>query len=424
VRLGYPLPPYSSQILGRLAAHFALATLGVSCAAGLLGCHPHSREIVSSSAVESDLPEPLKSELSASEKPSPDRVLHASQAASLAIWYGDASLAGRELDVAIAEIETLYTGTDSDAAEARRLYHEEREKPFKGEPYERLMVYLYRGLLDYGAGDYSNAAASFRSAILQDAFADEQQNQCDFEVVEYMLARAVMRSGGDQHLVNDAFERARALGTIHKTTVPTLKPTDNVLLFVEVGPSPFKVGQGESDELLVVGRRAKDGMHALVSVDHGEQFRTEETGNLAFQAMTRGGRQFDFLLAGKAYTKQLSQQSGLTINQIGTALSFTVPVVGAPIQLAGLIVTASGIGIKPQADTRYWKALPDSIHIIPLQLSVGHHQVRIQFRNQFDKHLVSKDQRFSIDVGDQTRELLIWASWGDLWPGRNLFFAS
>ncbi|MFP3441488.1 hypothetical protein R0K18_27540, partial [Pantoea sp. SIMBA_133] len=72
------------------------------------------------------------------------------------------------------EIENVYA--DSDAArKARSIWYEEAEKDFKGEPYERAMVYLYLGLIYLEEGDYGNARASFLAGLLQDAFAEEEQ---------------------------------------------------------------------------------------------------------------------------------------------------------------------------------------------------------------------------------------------------------
>lgn len=398
----------------RVGALRSIVIAGV-LAAGIAACARREPTIPSEMA---GLPPRLASEIVLAKQRAPDQTLHDMQAASLGLWYGDAPLATEHLDRAIAEIETLYVGSDNAAVNARKLYHEEREKPFKGEPYERMMVYVYRGVLEYGQRDYGGAAASFRAAILQDAFADEQQNQCDFELAEYLLARAIMRERGDRHLIEEASERAETLARSHGTDFPRLDPADNVILFVEVGPAPFKVAQGEEDELLVIGRRGADGMHAEVTVDGAQPVATKETGNLAFQAMTRGGRQFDFILAGKAYTKQMTKKSGLTINQIGTAISFVVPIVGAPIQIAGLIVKASGIGIKPTADKRYWRTLPDSIHIMPLKLALGRHTIQVAFYNHFGEHVAGKDLTYYVEIGPQTEEMLLWASSQDEWPER------
>lgn len=343
-----------------------------------------------------------------------ERALHAMTAASLAIWDGNAPIAGEMLDIAIGEIEAIYSGTDNAAVEARKRYHKEAEKPFKGEPYERMMAYLYRGLLDYGAGDYQNAAASFRGAILQDAFADEQQNQCDFEVAEYLLARSLVASSSDQHLIDEAFGNARDLTQRHETTLPRLDAADNVLLYIELGRAPFKVAQGDEKALLTIGRRSADGLHARVSIDDKAPTPTRQTGNLAFQAQTRGGRGFDVILAGQALEQRTSEEGGLTLNHIGTAIGGPV---GAVFEVSGLIAMTYGHGIKPEADTRYWGNLPDSIHVASMHLDPGSHKIRVQFANAEGE--ISGEQVRDVEV-PKRGDVLVWISESDLWPERPL----
>ncbi|MFQ5416500.1 MAG: hypothetical protein ACE5FL_05545 [Myxococcota bacterium] len=395
----------AAKLLGLALAGIALACAGSTFLPGT-GGHQSARPKLSHE---------LKTEVGLARRGvGGDRALHAMTAASLAIWDGNAPVAGEMLDIAIEEIEAIYSGDDNAAVEARKRYHKEAEKPFKGEPYERMTAYVYRGLLDYGAGDYQNAAASFRGAILQDAFADEQQNQCDFEVAEYLLARALVAGSSDQHLIDEAFGNARKLARRHNTTLPRLDPGDNVLLYIELGRAPFKVPQGDEKDLLTIGRRSADGLYARVSVDRGPYSATRETGNLAFQAQTRGGRAFDVILAGQAYEKRTTKEGGLTFNHVGTAIGGPV---GAGFELAGLIAMAYGHGIKPQADTRYWDKLPDSIHLVPLRLAPGRHEVRVQFGDSEGD--IRGEQARVVDV-PRRGNVLLWISEADLWPNRPL----
>ncbi|NCG20860.1 MAG: hypothetical protein GWP91_17770, partial [Rhodobacterales bacterium] len=56
----------------------------------------------------------------------------------------------------------------------------ESAKEWKGEPYEKMMAFLYLGLLRYQEGDYSNALAMTKSAILADTGTDSSQYRADF----------------------------------------------------------------------------------------------------------------------------------------------------------------------------------------------------------------------------------------------------
>jgi len=89
------------------------------------------------------------------------------------------------LDRALAIVESTH-GAGPEAAKARSLWYEEGCKIFKGEPYERCMMYYYRGLLYLWKKDYGNAHACFANGILQDAFAEEEQDQCDFGLLYFL----------------------------------------------------------------------------------------------------------------------------------------------------------------------------------------------------------------------------------------------
>ena len=55
-----------------------------------------------------------------------------------------------------------YIAESREAAKARGKFGREEQKLFKGEPYERSMMYLYYGLLWYMEGEHDNARACFR----------------------------------------------------------------------------------------------------------------------------------------------------------------------------------------------------------------------------------------------------------------------
>lgn len=137
--------------------------------------------------------------------------------------------AKRALEQARIEIETVYSDTEA-ARKARSIWYEEAEKDFKGEPYERAMVYFYLGLLYLEEADYGNARASFLSGLLQDAFAEEKQNSSDFAVFLYLAGWSALQMGSDE-LARQHFEELK----LYRPDVPLPDGGANTLLIAETG---------------------------------------------------------------------------------------------------------------------------------------------------------------------------------------------
>lgn len=140
------------------------------------------------------------------------------------------------LDRARVSIESIYADDDA-ARKARSVWYEEAEKDFKGEPYERSMVYLYLGLIFLEEGDYGNARASFIGGLLQDAFAEEEQNSADFAALIYLAGWAAMQMESNK-LAEEHFEELKAF----RPDAPVPSEEHNALLIVETGNSPASWG--------------------------------------------------------------------------------------------------------------------------------------------------------------------------------------
>ena len=104
-----------------------------------------------------------------------------------ALQMGYYDLAKMCFDQCLNYIEAVYADNEK-AKQARSLWYEEGMKDFKGEPYERVMAYYYRGLLYIQDSDFENARACFKAGVIQDAFAEERQHQCDFALLLFLEA--------------------------------------------------------------------------------------------------------------------------------------------------------------------------------------------------------------------------------------------
>src|SRR5664280_1262498 len=104
-----------------------------------------------------------------------------------ALVHGQPGLAAKAFDQSIQRIESVRTGgLDINAAKSK--FSTEASKDFKGEPYEKAMVYYYRGLLYLQGGDYSNAAASFGQVNVEDSVAENEAYQADFASAKLLQA--------------------------------------------------------------------------------------------------------------------------------------------------------------------------------------------------------------------------------------------
>ena len=291
-----------------------------------------------------------------------NRVLNDMEIGARAFWDGDYATAKPALDDAIMRIGTVFAD-DPNAANARKLWYDEGSKDFKGEPYERAMAFLYRGLIYLHDGDYENARAAFRQGQLQDAFAEEQQNRTDFALLMFLDAWA-------SHLNGDTDLRDTALQELSKfrSNFPGIGKKDDTLILAETGFSPRKLGDG-ADHAFFVYRRGKNNLENQVAVlRDGAPTPLYPMEDIYYQASTRGGRQIDRILQGKAEFKATTGAIGSVVADTSVAISEQYGASNATLIAGGvagvfLIVSSNA---KPAADTRYWSSLPDTVHVMTL----------------------------------------------------------
>ena len=307
-----------------------------------------------------------------------NQALYAMRAGLAAMYIGDFPLAARTLDMAIADVDSLMAGA-KEAQRASGKFVREQEKWFKGEAYERSALYFFRGLLYLTTNDFGNAAACFKRAQLYDITGDDAPGFAgDWYSCEWALALAAYKQGFPDE-AQQAMERAAKFST-RQGDVPPPEPNQNVLVVVLTGGGPIKARAGKYGERLVY----VEGPNPVTEVEvrQGERVlaRSAPAESLYVQATTRGTRQVDYLLAGKANFKQ------------GTAVAAAALGTGAVIAsqqkngdvaagvLAGLAILSALISsaTTPEADVRAWDNLPHSIFLIGLTLSHGEQKLEVR----------------------------------------------
>lgn len=298
-----------------------------------------------------------------------NRVLNDMETGARAFWAGNYDLSKSSFDDAIPLIERVFAN-DPDALKARSVWYDEGSKIFKGEPYERVMVYFYRGLLYLRDGDYENARAAFRAGQLQDAFAEEGQYQCDFAVMMFLEAWA-------SHLNHDADLRDEALERLKRVrpNFPGIGAHDDTIVIAETGASPRKLADGPEHAFFVYrpGKGFTENHAELVRPGGPVPLFPME--DIFFQASTRGGRAIDKILNGKVQFVEGSQAvSGtmlpaanivLTVSEVSTGrFSGGATIAGGALAGVGAIATLMAANARPTADTRTWTSLPDKVHVM------------------------------------------------------------
>ena len=293
-----------------------------------------------------------------------DEVLGLMEVTSAALQAGFHDEAASAIDRALLEIERYY-GLTEDALKARSLWYEEGSKAFKGEPYERAMAHYYRGMLDLRLGDLDNARASFASAVLQDAFAEEEQYQSDFALMIFLAAWTAEKAGS-LSLAEDGYARLAEL----RPDFIRPPPEHDTLVVIETGRSPRKLADGIGHGELVYRRDRK---YRQQKVRLGPEAETEAYAmeDIFFQASTRGGREVDRILEGKVRFRNRTAGAGSALSDASSAFGEMALMtgdtqfsdIGAGLSVLGAMQTMVALNARPRADTRYWSGLPDHVHI-------------------------------------------------------------
>jgi len=359
-----------------------------------------------------------------------NRVLNDMRLGLASFALGRTDLAEQLFDDALGGIEAVYANNET-ALAARQLFVKELTKDFKGEPYERVMAYYYRGLLYMGRGEYDTARASFKGGMLQDAFAEEEQNRADFALMPYLQGWASRCMGNPSLAEEDFKEFHEAKGT---ASLPGLK--DNVLVLVETGSAPVKFATAESaggKPRFLKMRRASATETAWISWaapapsqppaqskakpdkkdkdrDQALQQPTGKHGadamlieDIFHQAATRGGREFDALLDGKAQFKSVTNTVG-NAAIVGAVVAGSVAarsnnketqrdaaIATGALALVALAAKVTANAVEAEADTRYWDNLPDRVYGLPLSLPDSVHSVMVEFKSASGEPLRTRE---------------------------------
>ncbi len=340
--------------------------------------------------------------------PPRDRVLWQYRLAAAAMRQGKFDVAKRNLDDALLTLGGIY-GKDADAKKARSYFHAEAKKTFIGEPYERCMAYIYRGILYWMDGESDNARACFRSAEFEDSDAEQHQYAGDWVLPDYLDGLVSMKLGGDG---SDALKRAQADSRGVKLPPYNLKA--NAIFFIEFGPGPTKYATGRYKEELRFRTASSPVTSAQLQVD-SLQIPIAPTDDVDFQATTRGGRVMDHILGNKAVFKSATDTAGnvALVGGLATAAvshDRTTQEVGLGIALAGLVSKVVSAATVPAADIRCWENLPRYLSFVNVPLPVGQHAVTVQFLDASGRAVSNLTKTITVNITTTDRDKVVFVS--------------
>jgi hypothetical protein len=144
--------------------------------------------------------------------------------------------------------------------------------------------------------------------------------------------------------------------------------------------------------------------------------------DIFFQATTRGGRQIDKVLKDKVVFRETNLEMGSTLSEaartavllapfvsLGNANTMgTIQAAAGGVAIIGAIQQYVAINAKPQADTRYWDNLPDTVLVMTAALPPGGHSAAVRFMDNNGKPVSGLDKSVRFEVKGSNKLTLVW----------------
>ncbi len=285
---------------------------------------------------------------------------------------GDVELASRLLDNAVQYALSMTIAGERERR-ATSLTGSESEKLFKGEPHERAVALLYRGLLFLATGDTDNAQACFRAGALESAAASNEADRAKWLSLDLLLA--VCKSMAGQ---SDLPEWVQYIRTRYdRDSLPDgweRLPRKPLVVIAAVGVSPDKIaGKSKGEELQYRANESR--VTGMKLVNGGIVLKYEKPVDDCYvQAVTRGRRHMDQVLASKAAVRKGVEGAGAVVSGVAPL----VPYVGPILMFAREVSWSISDSIKSGADVRQMRMVPGKFYLAILDATQVHGALRLE----------------------------------------------
>lgn len=253
----------------------------------------------------------------------------------------------------------------------------DKNKVMQGEPYERSMAHLYRGILLYRLGirensedHLNNARASFTKALEHDKATGDEKFREDNALAHYLLGKAFLLLN-DEGNARVAFEKCKQVFPTNSYVALDKAQKNNFTLLIGVGVGPQKVqgkgfyGIGATDEIVTYEPEQKD---PQIYID----------GTLCGKG--------ELILDVNEQARHRSPQTEKVLASMGRQV--------LKDQLSKSIPFFGGMLVSTESDLRCWDVIPAKIYLFNAQVSSGVHSVRIKFSGDNEESVKRYNQTY------------------------------
>jgi tetratricopeptide (TPR) repeat protein len=274
---------------------------------------------------------------------------------------GDRALCDKRFGVASQEMGKLVGDTREGGAAAV----DERSRTYRGSPYERCSLDVYRAICQYNAANFSGALAAARNAIANDAETNTniQQHKEDFGIAYFLAALCYARLGERDNAIAH-LELAKRCSPAAAKLTPAVLDT-NLVGILAVGAGPVAM-QGSFASREYVAQPCPE-----------SKIEIEVDGKVAAEAV-----EMTDLLAQAQSNKPGEADAAAKSRAVG---KFVLSVV-----LSG--ASGSNVNIEENRDLRCWWGLPHKFYVFAITTPPGTHSLAIRCYDAKGKRVLEGEQ--------------------------------